>query len=143
MHPDFAMSTNAQQPNLRKSRTFKSYLKLGLTRLGCTRGKAACKAKSRISYSIYSWSLFEAALRLVTEQEGLSLQKFDPLYLVKQLATEGLISRAEYQVLMNVRSLRNAIAHGFKTSQLTQNSVNELIEITEQLLKALHPAEAG
>lgn len=36
VHPDFAMSTNAQQPNLRKSRTFKSYLKLGLARLGCT-----------------------------------------------------------------------------------------------------------
>jgi len=87
---------------------------------------------------LYSWSLVEATLRLIAEKEGLSLQRFDPLYLVKQLATEGVISRSEYQLLMNALSLRNAIAHGFKTTQLTHESVYELIEITEQLLKALH-----
>jgi len=42
---------------------------------------------------------------------------------------------------MNALSLRNAIAHGFKTAQITQNSVYEVIEITEQLLKALHSDE--
>lgn len=38
---------------------------------------------------------------------------------------------------MNALSLRNAIAHGFNT-QITQNSVYELIKFTEQLLKALN-----
>jgi hypothetical protein len=42
---------------------------------------------------------------------------------------------------MNALSLRNAIAHGFKTTQLTQNSVCELIEIAEQLLKSVHTGE--
>lgn len=93
---------------------------------------------------LYFWSLVEAALRLVTEHEGLSLQRFDPLYLVKQLATEGVISRSEYQSLMNARSLRNAIAHGFKPAQFTKESLYELIDITEQLLKTLHSGrEAG
>ncbi len=87
---------------------------------------------------LYAWSLIEATLRLVAEKEGLSLKRFDLLYLVKQLAVEGVISRAEYQLLMRALSLRNAIAHGFKTTQLTQDSVCELIEITEQLLKASH-----
>lgn len=86
---------------------------------------------------LYSWSLVEATLRLVVEKERLSLQRFDPLYLVKQLTTAGVLSRSEYQLLMNALSLRNAIAHGFNT-QIAQNSVYELIEITEQLLKALH-----
>ena len=90
---------------------------------------------------LYSWSLVEATLRLVVEKEGLSLQRFDSLYLVKQLATEGVISQSEYQLLMNARSLRNAISHGFKTTQLTESSVYELIEITEQLLEALHAGE--
>ena len=90
---------------------------------------------------LYSWSLVEAALRLVTEQEGLSLQRVDPLYLVKQLATKGVISRSEYQLLTNALSLRNAVAHGFKTSQLTQDSIDELIEITEQLLNTLYSGE--
>lgn len=92
---------------------------------------------------LYSWSLVEATLRLVAEKEGLSLKRFDPLYLVKQLTTEGVISRSEYQLLMNALSLRNAIAHGFKTTQITQNFVYELIEITEQLLEALHSDEAA
>jgi hypothetical protein len=38
---------------------------------------------------------------------------------------------------MNFLSLRNTIAHGFKTSQLTDNSVNELIAVTEKLLVEL------
>jgi nicotinic acid mononucleotide adenylyltransferase len=91
--------------------------------------------RSLESAILYAWSLTEATLRLVTEKEGLISRKFDSLYLVKQLATEGIISRDEYRVLMNSRSLRNAIAHGFKTSQLNPDAVHQLIEITKQLLK--------
>lgn len=90
---------------------------------------------------LYSWSLVEATLRLIAQKEELSLQRFDPLYLVKQLAIEGVISKSQYQLLMNSLFLRNAIAHGFKTTQLTQNSVSELIELTEQLLRTLHTAD--
>ena len=87
---------------------------------------------------LYSWSLVEATLRLVAEHEELSLQRLDSLYLVKQLVTEGVISRPEYQLLMDGLSLRNAIAHGFKVTQITQESVFELIDVSEQLLKTLH-----
>ncbi|MBW4686138.1 MAG: hypothetical protein KME40_13825 [Komarekiella atlantica HA4396-MV6] len=90
---------------------------------------------------LYSWSLVEATLRLIAEKEELSLQRFDPLYLVKQLVTEGVISKSEYQLLMNALSLRNTIAHGFKTTQLRQNTVSELIELTEQLLRNLHTGD--
>lgn len=87
---------------------------------------------------LYSWSLVEATLRLVAEYERLSLQRLDPLYLVKQLVTEGVISRPEYHLLMDALSLRNTIAHGFKATQITQESVYELIDVAEQLLKTLH-----
>lgn len=90
---------------------------------------------------LYSWSLVEATLRLIAQKEELSLQRFDPLYLVKQLAIEGVISKSEYQLLMNSLLLRNSIAHGFKTTQITQNSVYELIELTEQLLRSLHTGD--
>lgn len=56
---------------------------------------------------------------------------------MKQLVSEGGISRTEYQLLMNALSLRNAIAHGFKTTQLTQESLYELIDLTEHLLDTL------
>ncbi len=91
---------------------------------------------------LQAWSLVEATLRLVAEKEALSVKKFDTAYLIKQLATEGSISRAEYQVLMDLLSLRNAIAHGFKTTALTENVVDELVAIAEQILAALHANEA-
>lgn len=106
------------------------------TRLQVARQLTAQHPESAI---LYSWSLVEATLRLVAEHEELSLQRFDPLYLVKQLVAEGIISRLEYQLLIDALSLGNAIVHGFKTTQLTQESVYELIDITEQLLEALHP----
>jgi len=87
---------------------------------------------------LYSWSLVEATLRLVAEHEGMSLRRPDPLYLVKQLVTEGVISRPEYQLLMDALSLRNAIAHGFKATQITQEAVCELIDVAEQLLRTLN-----
>ncbi len=90
---------------------------------------------------LYSWSLVEATLRLVAEKEGLSLRRFDPLYLVKQLAIEGVISQSEYQRLMDSLSLRNAVAHGFRTTPITQDSVDKLIKMTEQLLETLNSNE--
>jgi len=86
---------------------------------------------------LFCWSLVEATLRLLAEQEFGTLQKVDPLYLIKQLATEGVISRTDYKLLMSAYSSRSAIAHGFKTTQLSQNSMSELIKITEQLLQTL------
>lgn len=92
---------------------------------------------------LYCWSLVEATLRLVVQNEKLSLQRFSPLYLVKELVTEGIISNAEYQLLMNAISLRNAIAHGFKTTpQLNEDSIYQLIELMEQLLKTLHSEDS-
>ncbi|WP_375497693.1 hypothetical protein [uncultured Nostoc sp.] len=88
-----------------------------------------------------SWSLVEATLRLLAQKEELSLERFDPRYLINQLVSEGVISKSEYQLLMNLLPLRNSIAHGFKTTELTQNSVYELIELTEQLLRTLHTGD--
>lgn len=87
---------------------------------------------------LYSWSLVEATLRLVIEAEGLSLPRFSPNYLIKKLVTEGVISKSEYQLLTNAFLVRNAIAHGFKTQQVTQDFVYELIKMAEQLLRILH-----
>jgi uncharacterized protein YutE (UPF0331/DUF86 family) len=90
---------------------------------------------------LYAWSLAEATLRLLANKEGLDLQRPEPLRLLKQLATEGVISKAEYQSLMNAFALRNAIAHGFKTTHLTPNVVLNLIEVTGQLLNSLNTSE--
>ncbi|TVP64323.1 MAG: hypothetical protein EA343_05590 [Nodularia sp. (in: Bacteria)] len=93
---------------------------------------------------LYTWSLAEATLRLLAEHEGLSLQKFEqPLRLLKQLTTEGVISQTDHQLLMDAFPLRNAIAHGFKTSKINPSSVLELIEVTEQLLNSINTTESS
>jgi uncharacterized protein YutE (UPF0331/DUF86 family) len=89
------------------------------------------------SAMLYAWSLAEAACRLIAEQEGLSLPSYDPWGLIKKLVMEGAIARAEYQLLRDMLSLRNAIAHGFKVSQLTPELIAQLIAVVEQLLQAL------
>jgi hypothetical protein len=104
------------------------------TRLQVARQLASQYPESAI---LYSWSLVEATLRLVAEREGISLQKLDPLYLVKQLVTEGVISHPEYHLLMDGISLRNTIVHGFKTSQTTPEFAYQLINVAEELLKTL------
>ena len=105
--------------------------------------KSGLKAADRLSHKyleasvLYLWSLTEATLRLVVEQEGLSLPKFNPPYLIKKLATEGIISQSDYQLLMDVLSLRNATAHGFKTTPIEQDYIEKLIKITERLLEEI------
>lgn len=88
---------------------------------------------------LFIWSLAEATLRLLGEHEGLILQKIEsPLHLLKLLVTEGVVSQTEYQLLVDNFQLRNAIAHGFKTTSLTVNSILELIELIENLLASLN-----
>ena len=86
---------------------------------------------------LYAWSLAEATLRLLAQKEELSLSRLDPPYLLKRLVTDGVISKAEYQLLRNALVSRNAVAHGFKTTQLTPSSSRQLIDTTEQLLSSL------
>jgi hypothetical protein len=88
---------------------------------------------------LYTWSLTEATLRLVALQEKLSIERFDPCYLVKLLVSEGVISRAEYRLLMDALSLRDDLNHGLKTPQITCESAIELIASTETLLESLQP----
>ncbi len=83
---------------------------------------------------LYVWSLAEAMLRLLAVNEDMSLSSFEPLYLIKQLTTEGVISRSQYQQLMNFLAFRNAIAHGFKTKPITQDAVYDLITLVQDLL---------
>lgn len=123
---DLAYSLKAESP-LQKSEVE--------TKLQVARQLATQHPESAI---LYSWSLAEAVLRIVVERERLNLERLDPLYLMKQLVTEGVISRPDYQLLLDSLSLRNTIAHGFKVTQVTQESVHELIDITEQLLKTCH-----
>jgi REase_AHJR-like len=93
------------------------------------------------SVLIYVWSLGEATLRLLAQQENTVLKSNSTNSLVNQLVVEGVISRTEYQCLIDSLPLRDAAAHGFQIHNLNWESIEHLIVNIEQLLTYLPSQE--
>ncbi|MDM8551173.1 DUF86 domain-containing protein [Desulfobacterales bacterium HSG2] len=85
---------------------------------------------------LYAWSVAEAAIRLIVQKEAITVKSDAPLYLIKALATEGVISKDEYELLMSVVRTRNAVAHGYRMTEYNPDMVEDLIHTTEKLLKS-------
>lgn len=85
---------------------------------------------------LLAWSTLEASVRLLTEAEGIVLERLAPLYILKQAVVHGVISRDEYNFLTNVMKYRNALVHGFKTIDFDPALVKELISTTKRLLQS-------
>ena len=87
---------------------------------------------------LMGWSLVEATLRVLAVKEGIEGETAMPDYLLKQMTFEGIIARETYHDLKHAQKTRNAIAHGFKSSQLTVETVQELIDLIDgELLREL------
>lgn len=85
---------------------------------------------------LLAWAAGEALIRLLTEQEGITLDRLSPDYLLKQALTNGIIARDEYHALLSILKYRNAVAHGFKTADFTPAIVKDLISTTRKLSQA-------
>ncbi len=83
---------------------------------------------------LIAWSLAEATLRTLAVNEGMEAAKASPAYLLKHLTYEGIIPRSTYRHLMQLQQTRNAISHGFKPLQLTVETVQELIDLIDNIL---------
>ena len=87
---------------------------------------------------LIGWSLVEATLRVLAVKEGIEGETATPDYLLKQMTFEGIIARETYHDLKHAQQTRNAIVHGFKPSQLTVETVQELIDLIDgELLREL------
>ena len=76
-------------------------------------------------------------MRLLSEEEGLVLEGFNPLSILTQATSNGVISRDDYSFLAKVMKYRNAVAHGFKTVDFDPALVTELISLTKRLLHSI------
>ena len=85
---------------------------------------------------LLAWSGLEATIRLLSEDEGISLDRFTPPYILKQAVTNGVISRDEYNLLMSAMKYRNAVVHGFKIKPFDSEIARDLIVTTERLLQS-------
>ena len=86
---------------------------------------------------LLAWSTLEATVRLLTEEEGLVLERLNPLSVLTQATSNGVISRDDYNFLTKVMKYRNALAHGFKTIDFDPILVTELVGLTKRLLQSI------
>jgi hypothetical protein len=85
---------------------------------------------------LQAWSTLEATLRLLSEEEGVVLERLTPLSVLTQATSNGVISRDDYSFLTKIMKYRNAFAHGFKPIEFDPILVGELIRITKDLLQS-------
>jgi len=85
---------------------------------------------------LLAWPSVEAIVRMLTEKEGIVLDRLTPSYIFKQAVTNGVISREDYNRLTEVMKYRNALVHGFKTTDLDSTLLTQLIVIAEHLLQS-------
>jgi uncharacterized protein YutE (UPF0331/DUF86 family) len=81
-----------------------------------------------------AWIAAEAVLRLFAAKNGLTNPIWSPAALLKQLVFEGAISREQFNALNGMQVLRNRVVHGFQPPQISKETFDLLIEITEALL---------
>lgn len=85
---------------------------------------------------LLAWSAAEAALRLLALREGVSIERRDPLYLLKQLTAYAVILPGDYNALVKVLETRNRVAHGFRVQDrdMSRTSAQALLEMVSRLL---------
>jgi hypothetical protein len=83
---------------------------------------------------LLTWSILEATLRFLSAEEGIALNRLDSFYILKQAAMNGIISRNDYNFLIDVMKYRNALAHGFKKSDTNPSLTQDLIDTTKRLI---------
>ena len=89
---------------------------------------------------LFAWSLAEAALRVVAGKFQVPLKNKMPAYVMKQLYTEGILSDADLDQLRRFLTIRNSVAHGLKTSDLSERRIVEMMDLTEKLLSVAEDA---
>lgn len=83
--------------------------------------------------SLRAWAAVEAAVRLLTKEDGLSIGRPTPSVLLKQAVVNGLISRGDYNSLLEALDRRNAQVHGFTLPDFDRTEVEALIEMARRL----------
>ncbi len=84
---------------------------------------------------LLAWSAIEATLRIIALKEQISLKRPDTLFILKQLTFLAIISKIDYDFLVQSMNLRNIFIHGRKSEKLDTNFIQALLDKTRQLLQ--------
>ena len=85
---------------------------------------------------VTAWSALEAATRaLISEEIGTNSDITMSGHVLDEAVYLGVISRSDYDDLTDMMKYRNAIVHGFSTSDFENNMVTELIGRVKRILE--------
>ena len=84
------------------------------------------------------WSALEGILRLLGERAHLPLKSLPPSALIRELYSDGELSREQFDTLLKILPLRNQLVHGFGSATEVQPA--DLAAITTSLLGELKGA---
>jgi uncharacterized protein YutE (UPF0331/DUF86 family) len=82
---------------------------------------------------ILTWSSIEAIVRNKLKSEKINSDINNPIKMIKNLYTFGLVSRDEYEFLHTQFKLRNSVVHGFKAPNLDTQKTQALINLAKNL----------
>ncbi|MEK6405541.1 MAG: hypothetical protein AABN34_01115 [Acidobacteriota bacterium] len=84
---------------------------------------------------LITWSAVEAAMRLAAKQNEIDLLDQRPAVAISRLYTDGVLERQEYDFLVDVFGVRNAVAHGFYQGKIRRTVLKKLHQIGLRLLE--------
>ena len=87
---------------------------------------------------LIAWSASEAAIRILIEAEGISVNRVTvQTYLLDLAVSECVISDEDFEFLVDAMKYRNAVVHGFEVTRLDRDLVMGLLENTKHLLQSV------
>lgn len=84
---------------------------------------------------LITWSAAEAAMRLAAKENEIDLPDQRPAVVISRLYTDGVLERKEYDFLVDLFGVRNAVAHGFYQEKLRKTVLKKLQQIALRLLE--------
>lgn len=84
---------------------------------------------------LITWSAVEAAMRLAAKQYEIDLPDQRPAAVISRLYTDGVLERQEYDFLVDVFGVRNAVTHGFDQGKIRRTVLKKLQQVGLRLLE--------
>jgi uncharacterized protein YutE (UPF0331/DUF86 family) len=84
---------------------------------------------------LITWSAAEAAMRLAAKGNEIALPDQRPGVVISRLYTDGVLEREEYDFLVELFGVRNAVAHGFYQEKIRRMVLKKLQQIALRLLE--------
>jgi len=88
------------------------------------------------------WSVFEGMVRLQARRISLPVERYPTLGLLKHMYSHGELSMQQYDRVMEMLDLRNAVAHGLAVEGV-ESAAAQMLDIVHELFDRLSPRSAA